>query len=386
MNSLKDEVDCLNKSILYNLSLSSRELFHSNFLYWLANQYEKEVGSMFLNYLGIYTENTSIKLPQREQEKVDLTLRYENDIVIVIENKVKSIPYQEQLEKYSQKPNKDTKFILLSLSKPLFFNGKREFMVNNKCKWKYLSYSEYSDILSKTFKNISTGYHKSILDDYIRFTKKLSIIDSKIEHGNEILSERDSIILKQLEEIRFDSFYKKKKYNSLMHKFKEKLEEINFKNFEIRIYDKKPKGNIFDDNIIYLKSGFSNGDAFMEFKFKVNKDIMIGTQIQGLQYRQYVHSNGKTTPDKVKKIREYADKFLRNSPPEWFTFDFNYLEIKPNKNIPRKGRIEDDYYFYSPDFFYRRVDLDKETKICDIIKSLISDIKKAIKVRNSDKK
>lgn len=373
MTLLDKEVNYLKGSVLYNLSLSSIELFHSNFLYWLASKYQKEVGSMFLDFFDIHNENTSIELPQREDKNIDLTLTYSNGNVIVIENKVKSLPYQEQLERYSQKFDENTKFILLSLSEPLFFNGKKEFNDNNNCKWKYLSYSEYSELLSKIPDKISDNYDKLILEDYIHFIKQLAIINSKIDLGNEILSERDSILVEKLKKIRFDSFYKKKKYNLLLHNFKEKLEESNFR---IKIYKKKLKDNLFDDNVIYLKSGFSNDNAFMEFKLKINEDIMIGTQIQGLQYRQYVHSNGNTTKIRVK---EYADHFLSNQ--SWFTFKFD-LETKPNENTPRGRRKEDDYYFYSPDFFYRRVDLDKKTKIDEIMISLILDVVKARSIRS----
>jgi hypothetical protein len=49
-------IDTLKKSPLFNLSLTSRELFHSNFLAWLAETYPREVGQVFSSLIakGIY--------------------------------------------------------------------------------------------------------------------------------------------------------------------------------------------------------------------------------------------------------------------------------------------------------------------------------------------
>ena len=42
----------LKNSTLFNLSLGSKELFHSNFLGWLAENYSLEVGSIFSKFIN----------------------------------------------------------------------------------------------------------------------------------------------------------------------------------------------------------------------------------------------------------------------------------------------------------------------------------------------
>ena len=108
----------LEKSPMFKLSLSSKELFHSNFLDWLSNvkpdAFKKLIGKMagLDNYT--WPEVWRVK---REYNNFDLCIvaydqyKDNNDekiddeedfrIMFIIENKVKSIPYKEQLSRYS---------------------------------------------------------------------------------------------------------------------------------------------------------------------------------------------------------------------------------------------------------------------------------------------
>src|SRR4051794_31150414 len=94
----------LERSPLFNLSLSSKELFHSNFLDWLCKLYPVEAGNLFASFLTVLPD--SIKGPivktYRELANIDLTLLYENGETLIIENKVKSLPYLGQLEEYAK--------------------------------------------------------------------------------------------------------------------------------------------------------------------------------------------------------------------------------------------------------------------------------------------
>ena len=111
---LKEKIE---KSPMFQLSLGSKELFHTNFLYWLwkaePNAFWRIMGSF-----GIKTDDKGSLVVMREWEHFDLSIVHVTDrkkkgkdgkieifdtIVAVIENKVKSIPRIEQLEKYKQK-------------------------------------------------------------------------------------------------------------------------------------------------------------------------------------------------------------------------------------------------------------------------------------------
>ena len=51
--SFKNHVQRLKKCPLFNLSLASKELFHSNFLAWLCEAYPNQVGRLFARFTKI---------------------------------------------------------------------------------------------------------------------------------------------------------------------------------------------------------------------------------------------------------------------------------------------------------------------------------------------
>ena len=106
-------------SPMFKLSLSSKELFHSNFLEWLSNVDQEAFKRLILGMAGINKYNwPEVWRVKREYNNFDLCIVaydqfYNNDIeeiddnedfriLFVIENKVKSIPYKEQLERYAK--------------------------------------------------------------------------------------------------------------------------------------------------------------------------------------------------------------------------------------------------------------------------------------------
>lgn len=99
-------VNYLKDSPLFNLSLSSKELFHSNFLYWIW----KISPSAFKDVMNSFGANTK-EWPanyevRREYENFDLCVLDKGNILLVLENKVKSIPYKKQLDEYEKKVQK----------------------------------------------------------------------------------------------------------------------------------------------------------------------------------------------------------------------------------------------------------------------------------------
>src|SRR5690554_3226488 len=132
-NNLLEVLEALEKSPIFHFSLSSKELFHSNFLYWLADAYPKQFGKIILPLLGLNKDCTTIKNIKREKGNIDLSFEFIDGESVYIENKVKSIPNENQLERYSKKfkNNKNFKLVLLSLSTPEFFKGKDNKIINN---------------------------------------------------------------------------------------------------------------------------------------------------------------------------------------------------------------------------------------------------------------
>ena len=120
---IKDAFTTLRSNMLFQVSLGSKELFHSNFLAWLFDTYKALAHELFLPFMDSSFEFLSEgSFVDREKGNTDLRLNYANNRHVIIENKVKSMPYEEQLEKYAKNTGKDQCYILLSLIKPDFIS------------------------------------------------------------------------------------------------------------------------------------------------------------------------------------------------------------------------------------------------------------------------
>lgn len=123
-NQIIEVLELLKQNPMFRVSLTSRELFHSNFWAWLLDNYPAEFTSVF------YPEYDKISKLEvsREEYNFDLLLEFDDEWVI-IENKFKSLPDKDQLTKYydkasslleKEKTEKKIKIILISYFRPAF--------------------------------------------------------------------------------------------------------------------------------------------------------------------------------------------------------------------------------------------------------------------------
>ena len=119
---LKEILDHLKANPIFKMSLGSKELFHSNFLEYLwevNNLMFVRIINTLLSYTDTQLSETIHYYLRREKENFDISLYHyldnkeDNKIVydLILENKVKSIPYKEQLEKYENKGKGDKETI-----------------------------------------------------------------------------------------------------------------------------------------------------------------------------------------------------------------------------------------------------------------------------------
>lgn len=159
----------MKKSPIFSLSMCSLENFHTCFINWLGNTYPAETLKLFLpdkNADNIKFEN---QVKYSKECILDLCVTLENDDkeYLVIENKLKSFPTEEQLTNYSNVfKDKNATFILLSLAPEI------ELQKN----WNYLSYSELATRMHKVFDNakLENDYHKNLIEDYISVIETIS--------------------------------------------------------------------------------------------------------------------------------------------------------------------------------------------------------------------
>src|SRR5947208_16807386 len=87
----------LEKEPLFHMSLGSKELFHSNFLAWFADRFPEHAASVFCPWTDPMAEAPAGP-SEREAGHLDLILHLPGLAPIAVENKVFSVPDEEQLD------------------------------------------------------------------------------------------------------------------------------------------------------------------------------------------------------------------------------------------------------------------------------------------------
>lgn len=357
---MKETIKKLKKSPLFNLSLSSKELFHSNFLYWIGHNYPSEFGGLFSKYLNEQPEDSCIKEIFRERENIDLSFSYSNGQEILIENKVKSVPYIGQLAKYSEKHTTQRNYILLSLSEPMFFESKDKLDING-ASWFYLSYSDLKVMLQTISVEISNEYHQQIINDYCEFISGLIEVDKHCRISDDEFFDFHSIktnqLYRELIDIRLHDFYLKKKYELIAYEIYNRLNRLgkNLTDFSL------PLNWNNETQIIFMGYGMTRSLGLMDLKYLISPSIALGIQIQGEHYRMVVED---TTGKIAKKIKNDLENNL------WFDFSKTFPQSRVYPK-PEKG-----FNKYGETFFYKYVKLGTNLKIKDIVDTILSDVER----------
>jgi hypothetical protein len=266
-----NDVALFRKSLICTLSLSSKELFHSNLIGWLFEN-SLDFARRFLNHEGL----TKVDSVEREKSNFDLLVNAEGKCYIV-ENKVKSLPCPDQMTDYVEKSNQqdlNATFILLSLADP-----------SNKFRSSHPSVRivTYDDVLN-IIADLKTdnSFITDMLSEYCTLIKILLKIKHTATVNPEVSLSYDPDQEDLLKQIRLFDVAQKIRYSNFAELVDKKLDKTNRLGFEFFI---EP-----------LDVSFSKGLAFMSLKarFKYKDDeIFLGIQIQGGHYRLYVESCSK---------------------------------------------------------------------------------------------
>lgn len=295
-------------SPMFQLSLGSKELFHSNFLFWLSKAEPNAFWGM-MNLFGINTDDNDSLIVKREWNHFDLSIvrkiskskRGYDDIVAVIENKVKSIPNEIQIEKYNGSIAKTdgkpgcTK-ILLSLIEPNFDN----------VGWNLVSYEKYLQYLLLCKNEIHSSYNAAIYEDYSNLVETL-IEFKKRWIGNEktLLKTRYTDILNSEEtlvatSLRINDLRHKLIYSTMLEVVARKLKEQSISYVLGKTDDDFFQGA---DNVL-IGAGMTRAMGLIELKVKISDDLIVGVQVQNNQYRHFVifKDNASRKTDEIKKL------------------------------------------------------------------------------------
>lgn len=185
----------LHNMAIFRLSLGSKELFHSNFLEYLWDCKRNDDGSfdrkcfismirMLFNDENILNGPVDKYILSREKENFDVCIFHKTgtrDVYdLIIENKVKSIPYKEQLAEYvgkvaDKKQEKSPAYLLLSLAKD--FPDKEDEEIKDT--WKVVHYGTLRDAIWAQEKWRSEPF----VEEYCDFIKTLDELGAAILDG-----------------------------------------------------------------------------------------------------------------------------------------------------------------------------------------------------------
>ena len=358
---------------MFNLSLSSKELFHSNFLYWIWTLNPNSFCSL-LQKFGVDTSSwenpkddwvvereylsfdVCVKRPDKI-ESIDGTPRIiYGDVLFVLENKVKSIPYKDQLDTYKKKVDElygkrrttdaqNVQYVLLTL-----MTGFPEQEADG---WKVVNYTKYVLFLKEIVKDLSlpqkeqeeinsAAYVTSIIEDYIEFLENLITLYDEwsnncydklgfiYKEGKTYKSEYIEYI-EVAQKIRIHDLYHKSKYAKICAELRSKV--LGALNNLIPNDEYKVGYNVVSDKTIfsYLNAsnskqyyivfgvGYTQGTPLFEVKVakKGAPNIIYIIQVQGGSYEHGIimnHSLLKEEGAKAEKVWKYIGNKSKDNP------------------------------------------------------------------------
>ena len=379
---LHSNFDRLESLPLFHFSLHAKELFHSNFLVWMAK--DKDLRLLFKKVMvGIGIDEKIVESwgdkfeVVREEQNLDILIKAKDTDTptwyAVIENKVKSIPTSGQLDKYTKtiekvckkthRDPKEVKKILLTL------DGYNENLPEG---WQPASYSQISTVLTKSKIKISNSYKKEIVKDYNKMLQSLIEIINyyKVSLDNKFLLETED--KEDLQQLRIDDLVDKWRAAQMASKF----------NME---YGSKYSSE--------CTQNYTNNQPLIEVyrhmkDDKTEKDIeqvTIGVQIQGKQYRHCIIA--KISEDDVNEIPKASFGFLcegretfRNKMIKKHPDVFENISIRGEKNKKfcsydkkKKGKI----------FWYQYATIKEDATIKDIFECMAADLKEIEEIKRA---
>ena len=254
---IKNALEELNANPVFHMSLASKELFHSNFLYWLW----KLDAKMFLTLLDKLSEDKSSECKdyfckkdpktievKREYQHFDLCVLEKDTPLLVIENKVKSIPYVEQLNDYTEKLDGDCKKVLLTLMQ--YFPDK-----SNISGWEIKHYNDLAVAIKESY--VDTEY-QTFIDEYIKFISILHNLSTSWNPDNVLITKQT--IYKVFENLRLHDLFGKLFFSRVAAELKKNLVEqgVDLSNISVSssYSDQMPLFDVTIRNVIDTKTEF----------------------------------------------------------------------------------------------------------------------------------
>jgi len=346
-------VKFLKNSMIYQMSLGSKELFHSNVWWWLIDN-DKNFIKVFIPDFDPAKYNNGVNIwARREELDRDILIWLEDDknnkYHIVIENKIKTLPTIEQLCRYTTNINQSLfkNGILtgigncsLNLNDIIYKNG-----VSGS--WSYVNYTEIAnrihEIANKSKSNVIIN-HLNQIEEYCDIILCLNLIleENINKYKNVFTYDCDKDILKEL---RISDVFKKHKCSQFFNYIINRKEELEVL---------KPNG--YNLNI---SQGFHNNRATLDVRFSNYVDYsinykLLGVQIEGDQFRIVAERNAQFSTDSIYSELNY----------NWFDDSYDkdtnrFIFNNSTSMKPRNNKKYDSYNTKDYNFVYQYFDISK---------------------------
>ncbi len=361
---MKSFAEQLQNNPIFQLSLSSKELFHSNFLAWLAE--DKNTRRLFNRLMQDWLNDPDWEF---DDEKMMVKREYKNFdfcicekysikgayvtgcVKMVLENKFKSIAYEAQLSKYKERtdtlneegcknkykaekelqgePNAklpknwreevkpaSTKHILLTLAED--FLEKKEI---EKSGWTVIAYASYAKTLRENIELITDNFYRQIIERYCDFidifSSEVNCCLNKIQMGESW----DILHNKQFREVRCHDVWQKLVMHKCALEIKYMLEKEGL-NVTVASSDKDilKEQNSDAKNNIFILVGYYHSEGMLELKYILPGKSLFTLQQQGVHpLRTGILDNTKTRSKHPKDKKhmsawnEYVEGFINNT-------------------------------------------------------------------------
>ena len=270
---------------LYIMSLASNELFHSNFWDWLLRRDKKYIKVFFSD------EITSDYEVKREEGNRDITIKTKDknnkDIVYVyvIENKFKSLPKKDQLQKYETALGSKFKCgKVTGIIEPEF--------IKDVDGWNFLGYTEICEEIKKVDSELLSPFEKQLVknyaDTFLKFSKDLTDFIKRTD-------EQWVLDFDIFKDVGMDDIAKKLKTEKFCEYLNKKFSRIKAGDYHFR-----------------AEAGFSHKRHRVDARLEYDKGnpVEIGIQVEHDEYRWFVKIEPRiTTKDGVNEVfKEYEKK------------------------------------------------------------------------------
>lgn len=245
----------MNRSFFEYLGMADMEKVHSQTLAWIFSENchgltQKDKNALFASVFRATEGSDSIESIQTEIGSIDIIISTKN-VVIIIENKLKSFQHSNQLEKYKEYAEKR-----FSGRKILFFYLTLipENIMNNK--WHRLSYSVILEELGKI--NFQSNNHGVILQEYYAYLNRLVNITNNFNNNFKTFD----LVFTDGKKRKEDKIFEKYENEQIEFIAKNQLETILQKFYLIKLADAVNHDDFFITD--------TRGDALINFHLRHN--------------------------------------------------------------------------------------------------------------------